>query len=669
MKQWLRRTVGLLLAVQLFGAAAGARAAGASTSQPTAQRHAVGFAVFRWTYRGADGATIPLTTGVWYPAVAAPEKARHAYSPGFAGSAVADAAPNRVAGPFPLIVFSHGYGGGAIASVFLMEHLASRGYVVAAPDHNDPVPMLRIGGPTGATVAAFMKSLGELLGTPRSANRRKHAYRPRELKAVLEKVLEAGSGGGATLSGLIDPERIGCGGHSMGGYAALGLVGCEPRFTDARIKAAVLLSPAVFMCGNADYARVRVPAMYMYGQFERRNRLAKRMDARRAYTHSAGAKWLIGIRRGIHMTFNDGVILRRFGQARDPQAVRGQHEAICRYTTAMFDRYLRASKAAEAALAATGPWVSEFRSAPGHSKDTGGAAAGRPAARKVNVTMEKPMSQAKSAYETKVLMIGSRRLMYADEGRGPAVLILHGARSFPGQWDWQMQRLIQAGYRAIYPHRAGRLDSDPHEGPLSLAKDARDVFALLDHLGVKKFVVMGHSQGAFVARQVLLSQPDRVRGVVSVDSGAFGKLSEVRRMGPERFDAKTLALFEKHKATLAECDRLWEYPSDYNVARVVRSVKVIREQPDLYERTTQKPDPDDITPRGRYCKAPLLAFAAGRGRIRQGDPEAAALQKRLSANDARLVVVTESGHGIHEEQPELFSRELLQFLKKLDCPN
>lgn len=277
------------------------------------------------------------------------------------------------------------------------------------------------------------------------------------------------------------------------------------------------------------------------------------------------------------------------------------------------------------------------------------------------------MSKAQCAYEAKVLMIGRRRLVCLDEGRGPAVLILHGARSFEGQWDWHIDRLVRAGYRVIYPHRAGRLRSDPHEGPLTLAKDARDAYTLLDHLGIENVVVVGHSQGACVAQQVLLFHPERVRGVVSVDSASFGKLSEVRRMGTERFDAATLALYEKHKATLAACDRLWEYPSDYNVERVVRGVKVIREQPDLVERTTQKPDPNDVpTPEGKYCKVPLLAFAAGRGRIRQGDPEAVALQQRLPAEDARLIVVTESGHGIHEEQPELFIRELLQFLAKLD---
>jgi pimeloyl-ACP methyl ester carboxylesterase len=280
------------------------------------------------------------------------------------------------------------------------------------------------------------------------------------------------------------------------------------------------------------------------------------------------------------------------------------------------------------------------------------------------------MADGRCAYELKALMSGRRRLFYVDEGNGAAVLILHGARSFPGQWDWHIERLVQNGYRVVYPHRAGRLQSDPHQGPLSLAKDARDVVALADNLEIEDFVVVGHSQGACVAQQVLLYRPDRVRGVVSVDSDSFGKLTEVRQMGTDRFDAETLALYKKHEATLTECGRPWEYPSDYNVARVQRAAALQRENPDLYERTTQKPDPDDIpTPAGRYCEVPLLAFAAGRGRIRQDDPEAIALQQRLPSNDARLVVVTASGHGIHEEQPELFSRELLQFLAELGRPD
>jgi hypothetical protein len=44
-----------------------------------------------------------------------------------------------------------------------------------------------------------------------------------------------------------------------------------------------------------------------------------------------------------------------------------------------------------------------------------------------------------------------------------------------------------------------------------------------------------------------LFQPDRVLGVVSVDSDSFGKLN-VRGMGPERFDEPTRGLYETHKA-------------------------------------------------------------------------------------------------------------------------
>ena len=39
---------------------------------------------------------------------------------------------------------------------------------------------------------------------------------------------------------------------------------------------------------------------------------------------------------------------------------------------------------------------------------------------------------------------------------------------------------------------------------------------------------------------------------------------------------------------------------------------------------------------------------------------------KLPGEKARLVVVTKSGHGIHEEQTELFNREVLSFLKDLD---
>ena len=59
---------------------------------------------------------------------------------------------------------------------------------------------------------------------------------------------------------------------------------------------------------------------------------------------------------------------------------------------------------------------------------------------------------------------------------------------------------------------------------------------------------------------------------------------------------------------------------------------------------------------------PLLVFAAGRGRVRPGDPEAADLAAQLPASRSRLEVVTDSGHYIQHEQPEAFNARLLDFL-------
>src|SRR5262249_56282777 len=54
-------------------------------------------------------------------------------SPPVMRDAVRDAGPRP--GSYPLVMFSHGFGGHRRQSTFLCTHLASHGYVVAACDH------------------------------------------------------------------------------------------------------------------------------------------------------------------------------------------------------------------------------------------------------------------------------------------------------------------------------------------------------------------------------------------------------------------------------------------------------------------------------------------------------------------------------------------------------
>ncbi len=195
--------------------------------------HAVGFASVEVEREGAA----PLEVDLWYPALnpdnapeavlydmklKAPEWAEQVESPMVVGRALQDATINDGAGPLPVILFSHGFGLNAAWYSDLIEHYASHGFVVLAPDHTES-DWFQV------AEASF--------------------DRPVDVTHTLD-LAEALGGDGGQWDGLLDLERVALVGHSYGGYTALAAAGARFEWAPFEARCADLHpeDPAQFLC-------------------------------------------------------------------------------------------------------------------------------------------------------------------------------------------------------------------------------------------------------------------------------------------------------------------------------------------------------------------------------------------------------------------------------------
>jgi dienelactone hydrolase len=150
-----------------------------------------------------------LVTIVRYPAVGPPRR-----------TDVVDAVPARAAGPFPLVVFGHGFAVTPAPYAALLQDWARAGYVVAAP----VFPLENAHAPGGPNESDLVNQ-------------------PRDMSVVITRLREASAVPGGFFTGLIDPHSVAVSGQSDGGETALA-VAYDRFYRDRRVDAAIILSGA-----------------------------------------------------------------------------------------------------------------------------------------------------------------------------------------------------------------------------------------------------------------------------------------------------------------------------------------------------------------------------------------------------------------------------------------
>lgn len=233
-------------------------------------------------------------------------------------------------GPFPLILFSHGFHGCNTQSSALLTPLATAGFLVAAPNHND----------AACGEGRLGTKANEPFGEPDQWSDATHRDRARDLSTLLD-ALRAD----ASWSARIDWTRVGLIGHSLGGYTVLGLAGAWPSWRRPEIKAVVAWSPycAPFLW-HGDLGALHVPVMYQGGTIDLGITPSIRKE-HGCFDRTASPAYFVELAGAGHFAWTN--------------LNHHYDEAIAHYTVEFFRKYLGDS--AKAALDDKLPDVAELR--------------------------------------------------------------------------------------------------------------------------------------------------------------------------------------------------------------------------------------------------------------------------------------------------------------------
>lgn len=276
-------------------------------------------------------------------------------------------------------------------------------------------------------------------------------------------------------------------------------------------------------------------------------------------------------------------------------------------------------------------------------------------------------NRALGQHELQSVIFGKDRVDFIEhpgpDPAAPAVVLIHGGQCTADDWATVAPRLA-GRYRVILP--------DGFVHPL----DAWRLWLLLDHLGVRRAALLGHSAGGPVIRDMYRLAPHRVWAMIDIDGSAFGKLTLARNLPNERFSPSAAALYEKHRDQMQQLrpQHRGDYPSLVTIERRLIAYERARVPPEAraaarkIDKQTQlppgPPPPAAIPDEGKFILCPCLQIQTGRGKLRRADFGPGWVQENFQARNIRYELIEEAGHWPWLEDLDGFLAILEPFLER-----
>jgi predicted dienelactone hydrolase len=251
--------------------------------------------------------------------------------------------------PAPVVLFSHGLGGDRTGSAYFGRHLATSGYVGVFLQHPG----------SDDRVWREVPALRRMAALRGAATPEQFLHRTADVRVVLDTLTTWQRAASHPLRGRLDMDRIAMSGHSFGAVSTQAVsgqfgAGQGRRLTDARIKAAIIMSPSLPATGTPEQAfgRVTIPWLLMTGTRDEAAIGDATVESRLGVFPAlpTGGKYELVLFDGQHSAFTDRD-LPGDRIERNPN----HHRAISRISTAFLDAWLKKDAAARAWLDGDGP--------------------------------------------------------------------------------------------------------------------------------------------------------------------------------------------------------------------------------------------------------------------------------------------------------------------------
>jgi 3-oxoadipate enol-lactonase len=251
------------------------------------------------------------------------------------------------------------------------------------------------------------------------------------------------------------------------------------------------------------------------------------------------------------------------------------------------------------------------------------------------------------------------KIYWDERGAGQPLLLIMGLGSTSDLW-YRLVPMLSAHYRTILFDNRGVGRSDAPPGPYSITTMASDAAVVMDAAGVGSAHVLGFSMGGFIAQELALHCPGRVRALILAGTSCGGK--EAVPAAPE-----VLVALEARGVNTPE-EGFWMIaPYIYDASTLPRRIE---EDLAASLRTSLQRKSYMAQLQG------IASWAGSQSRLSRLDvpvliihgesdqlipPENGRILEHLIAN-AKVVMIPHAGHRFMTDQPEAASEAILSFL-------